>query len=95
MPELWRAGEVRMTFTESGPWAAKDAAEAWCANHGISVGFMQGQAPRGLLYGDFLISKWRNMSKREIAVLDGRMTGDMRNGPVVVEMYDKKVGPRQ
>jgi len=53
---------------------------------------MQGPSPRGLLRGSFDISKWRNMSKREISQLDGRMTGDMKNGPVFVEIYDKKEG---
>jgi hypothetical protein len=48
------------------------------------VGQMQGTFPRGLLFGDYLISKWRGMNKAEISALHGVMDGDMRNGPVTV-----------
>ena len=81
-----------ITFAYTEEFEACRQAEAWCADRGISVGRMQGPSPRGLLRGSFDISKWRNMSKREISQLDGRMTGDMKNGPVFVEIYDKKEG---
>lgn len=62
------------------------AAEDWCRTNGVSVGCGEKGKPRGLLRGDFAISKWRNMNASEIAALDGRMTGDMRDGPVIIEM---------
>lgn len=37
--------------------------------------------------GDVLIAKYRNLTPRERAMLDGQMTGDMRNGPVVIEIF--------
>ena len=79
---------IRETFNQAGDFAASRAAEAWCEARGISVGRTERGRPRGLLYGDFDISKWHNMSKAEIAALDGLMTGDMRNGPVHIEIKE-------
>ena len=64
------------------------AAERWCKDNCISYGSPQVMAPRGLLRGDFCISKWRNLSKKEITELDGTMSGDMREGPVTITMRD-------
>lgn len=75
-------------FAITGDFAATRAAEDWCKAHGISVGTMQRGAPRGLLVGDFDISKWRNMNRREIAALHGQLIGDGRNGPVRVQLFD-------
>lgn len=46
--------------------------------------------PVAVLKGDWSIAKWKNLSKKEIDVLDGRVYGDFRNGPVTVEL---KVAP--
>lgn len=77
---------MRIVFEQQGTFAAMYAAEEWCRSNGISVGCGEKGKPRGLLLGDFAISKWRNMNASEIAALDGRMTGDMRDGPVIIEM---------
>ena len=61
-----------------------EEAEKWLADRGFSVGRMQGKDPRGILYGDFDIQKWRNLSAEQRCFLDGWMVGDMRNGPVLV-----------
>ena len=81
-------------FNQSGDFRACDAAVQWCRDHGISVGSMQRGSPRGLLYGDYSIAKWRNLDSEEQADLDGVMTGDMRNGPVKVTLYNKKAGAK-
>lgn len=83
-------GRTVVTFTQEegdDTFAAMYAAEKWCANHGISVGRSCGQGyPRGLLYGDYDIAKWRNLTGEHRASLDGRMTGNMRGGPVTVDL---------
>lgn len=61
-------------------------AERWCEERGIAVGAMEHGQPRGLLLGPYLISKWRNLSGPERRTLDGTMTGDMRHGPVAIEL---------
>ena len=81
--------DVRLVFDSAGTFEACSAAEAWCAANGYSVGRAQAHSPRGILRGDFDIQKWRNLRRRERDALDGVMTGDMRNGPVFVE-----IGPR-
>lgn len=80
---------ITETFTQTGTFAAMYAAEAWCAERGISVGSSERGSPRGLLYGDITIAKWRNLDKHERAELDGEMTGDMRNGPVRISIRER------
>ncbi len=79
--------ESSCSFTQIGEFAAVRAAEAWCEVRGISVGSMERDSPRGLLYGDYAIAKWRNLTAGERFELDGTMVGDMRRGPVKVELW--------
>jgi hypothetical protein len=79
---------MRKVFDGSGDFVAVRAAEAWCATNGLSVGRMQRGDPRGLLRGDYDIQKWRNLNAAERRALSGTMTGDMRNGPVIVELKE-------
>jgi hypothetical protein len=75
---------LTIVFDQTEDFEACRAAEKWCGERGISVGEMQGPAPRGLLVGDFWIAKWRNLNDAEKRALNGRMTGDMRHGPVTI-----------
>jgi hypothetical protein len=79
---------LSMVFADEGDFAACNAAEVYLEARGFSVGIMQGAAPRGILFGEYLISKWRNMNSREIGALHGIMTGPMRNGPVKITIYN-------
>lgn len=83
--------KFRTTFDDAGDFNACNAAERWCEARGIAVGWMQGPDPRGLLMGDYTISKWRNLNARERRGLDGTMTGDMRSGPVTVTLNGAEV----
>ncbi|MBN9078550.1 MAG: hypothetical protein BGN87_00295 [Rhizobiales bacterium 65-79] len=78
----------RLTFSDAGDFAAERRAVAFLEERGFSVGRMQHREPRGILLGNFDIQKWHNLSAADRAGLHGVMTGDMRNGPVVVEMFD-------
>jgi len=78
--------EIKVVFLQTGDFQAMHSAQDWCKERGISVGHMERGSPRGLLRGDFDIAKWRNLSPSERYALDGRMTGDMRNGPVVINI---------
>lgn len=75
-----------MIFTQPGDFAACRAAEAWLTRRGFSVGHMQAHHPRGILLGDYNIQKWRNLSAADRLALHALMTGDMRNGPVYLEL---------
>ena len=80
---------MKITFPQIGEFRACCLAEEWCEERGISVGRMQGGDPRGLMRGDFDIQKWRNLNDNERAALHGKMTGNMREGPVIIEMFDE------
>lgn len=82
-------GRVIAVFGESNEFAACRAAEAWCESQGISVGPSQADGPRGLLWGDFQIAKWRNLTPAERKACHGLMTGNMRHGPVTVTVKRK------
>jgi len=83
---------VRIEFDQKGTWQAKEAAEAWCRENGISVGQSSADGPSGLLFGEYdWIAKWRNMTPKEQADLHGTMDGDFREGPVIVTLKDSAV----
>lgn len=77
-----------IVFDQKGTFQAMYAAEKWCKENGVSYGNSQACAPTGLLRGHFNISKWRNLNKQERAALDGTMTGEMREGPVTIQIKD-------
>lgn len=74
-------------FDRTGDFEAFRDAESWLKENGYSWGSMQGDAPIGVMRGDYDIAKWRNLSTREINALDGTITGDKRNGPVTVTIF--------
>lgn len=75
------------TFHEQGDFAAQAAAKRWLHERGYNVGPSERDSPRAIMRGDVLISKWRYLSPHERKTLDGIMRGDMRNGPVTVEIF--------
>jgi hypothetical protein len=77
----------QIVFRDDRTFKAYHAACRWCNENGFSTGSMCGHQPIGILRGDAIIAKWRNLSQKEISVLDGKMTGDMRNGPVTVTIF--------
>jgi hypothetical protein len=87
---------IRKVFEQKGDFKAMWAAEQWCKENGITVGLSCGPDPRGLMYGTgFLIMKWSNLSNSDEKKLHGRMTGDMRNGPVTIEIREKAAADEQ
>lgn len=79
-------GTVRQEAGDE-PFTAYKAAEAWCAEQGLSVGPMSGRSsPIGLMRGQYAIAKWRNLTEQERRELDGRLTGDFRAGPIALDV---------
>lgn len=72
----------------SGDFAACHTAEWFLESWGFCVGHAQRGAPRGILFGDYDIQKWRNLNQAHREALHGTMTGDMRNGPVIVTIFE-------
>lgn len=83
---------MRIEFEKPGTFEAMHAAEAWCAANGLSVGQSCATGPTGLLFGKYdWIAKWRNLTPQERADLHGTMSGDFREGPVIIELKDEAV----
>ncbi len=82
---------MRVEFKDAGDFAAVRAAEDWCAKYGLAVGAMERGKPRGILFGDYDIAKWHNLRQADKDALHGTMTGDMRNGPVLVVVDEHAV----
>jgi hypothetical protein len=71
-------------FSDEGPFAALNAARAYLQEEGYSVGSPCNTDPIGVKRGQWDIAKWRNLSSRDKALLDGRLEGNFRNGPVTL-----------
>ena len=71
----------------AGDFSDFDAAMEHLESCGFSVGSMQRDDPIGIMFGDFCIAKWRNLSLKDRGELHGTITGDKRNGPVVVTLW--------
>lgn len=76
------------TFSQTGPFTAVTAAEEYLRKRGFTVGQMQGDAPRGIRLGDCNIPKWRSLTTSDIRALHGAITGNSRNGPITVDLFD-------
>lgn len=87
---------MRIEFKKPGTFQSLYAAEAWCLEKGISVGQSCATGPTGLLFGKYTwIAKWRNLTAKERAELHGTMSGDFREGPVIVALKDDAVMAHQ
>lgn len=75
-----------VVFNQQGTFEALYAAWAWCTANGISYGSTDITNTIGLLYGDYHIAKWKNLTKAERLACDGTMTGDFRHGPVTIRI---------
>lgn len=83
---------MRIEFNQTGTFQSMYAAEAWCRENGISVGQSSATRPSGLLFRKFdWIAKWHNLTPKERADLHGTMSGDFREGPVVINLKDEAV----
>ncbi len=76
------------TFAQTGDFEANTAAEHFLEQAGFSVGTMQRGDPRGIMFGDCVISKWRNLHHLEKQAMHGQMTGNMREGPITVTIFE-------
>lgn len=88
-PELVN-GKIVVTFSGGDTFEAMYAAEAWCRERDISYGSWQRGFPAGLLYGDFTIAKWRNLTPKEQSECHGTMRGDGRNGPITISIKPRR-----
>ena len=79
---------MTITFDQKGTFSAINAAQLFCAEKGYSCGSLCGQDPVALIRGkDILVAKWKNLTGKEKAFVDGLITSpDFREGPVTVKL---------
>lgn len=65
---------------------SRELAEKALRDAGFSLGINQRDDPRGILFGDIAIAKWRNMSTAEKDRLDGVYQRAYLGGPVEITM---------
>lgn len=56
-------------------FGAQHAAEAWLQARGFSFGSSQCDGPQAVFFGEFHVSKWRNLSPAEKCAAHGLMDG--------------------
>lgn len=71
-------------FNEHGHFKALEACERWLYERGYSYSSASKCCPVAVLKGRYDIAKWKNLSRAEIHMLDGQITGDIRKGPLTL-----------
>jgi len=76
-------------FDRKGTFNAYHDACKWLDDNGYSYGPTCAMKPVAIYKGDFNVAKWKNLSQKDINEIDGKMMGEMREGPVHIHIYDK------
>lgn len=76
----------RHIFSSPDTFGALYAAQKWCKENGYSYGSTCRTGYVGIMHGDVLIAKWHNLTQRERSECDGIMSGNFRDGPVIIEI---------
>ncbi len=76
-PESWRR-----------VFPSRADAEAYLAERGFSVGRMQSDQPRGVMFGKWDVRKWRDLSRADRGQLHGVMSG-IESGAAIVSIYSQ------
>jgi hypothetical protein len=80
---------MKKKFENERTFEAYNDACKWLKENGYSYGSMCSPAPTAIVKGNYYIAKWRNLTTKERNEVDGTITGDFRNGPVTVEVYER------
>ena len=75
-----------IVFDREGVFEATNDAEAFLASAGFAIGPSQRGAPRAVMFGNYTVSKWRNLNHDERRETHGTLTGDARNGPLTFRL---------
>lgn len=80
---------MQKTFKANGTFQSYYDAVQWLEDNGYSHGSMCGDKPMGIMKGDWSISKWKNLTNKQIKELDGTMTSsDFREGDVIINIKE-------
>lgn len=77
---------MSVMFNNAGQFAALREATALLVKAGFSVGPTQRGAPAAVMFGDYLIAKWKNLNGLQRRETHATLTGDNRNGPLTIRL---------
>jgi hypothetical protein len=85
-----------ITFAGDGtPHSATVEAQSWLETNGYSFGSSSVDGPAGVVKGtNIYIAKWRNMTKKERALMDGHLYTS-RESPARLIINQSPVAPHQ
>lgn len=90
-PQSPRAAQAAVIKSFDGrlneDFSALEQAQFWLNARDFSFGSPCVGSPIGVMFGRWIVAKWRNLTSREIAGLHGEISGDFRTGPVTVAIY--------
>lgn len=79
-------GLFGIVFDRAGDFAAMDDARNLLKSAGFSLGPSQRGAPIACMFGDYAVSKWKNLNHDERRETHGTLTGDGREGPLTFRL---------
>lgn len=68
------------------PFEALESATRLLKSAGFSAGSGCAGQPTAIMFGDYMVAKWKNLTWAEREAVHGVMTGDRRNGPLAIEL---------
>src|SRR3546814_5739015 len=77
-----------LSYNDVGTFAAYNRMVREIGAAGFAIGASQVGSPVGLMFGHYIVSKWRNLNQQQRAELHGIVEGDRRTGPLLVTIYD-------
>lgn len=75
-----------IVFAQTGTFAATNAAESALKACGFAIGPQQRGAPRAVMFGNYSVSKWKNLGAHERRETHATLTGDGRGGPLTFRL---------
>src|SRR3546814_9164665 len=70
-----------LSYNDVGTFAAYNRMVREIGAAGFAIGASQVGSPVGLMFGHYIVSKWRNLNQQQRAELHGIVEGDRRTGP--------------
>ena len=84
-------------FTQEGTFEAYRTAVHWLEEKGFDVGSMSSPLPTAVMYGDYdnydLPWKMKNFTASQKKQVHGLISGNFREGPVLVTLYGNHPTP--
>lgn len=76
-------------FHGAGTFAARDAADRFARAAGFTIGQSCAGQPTCLMFGDYdWVAKWKNLRPAERTGCHAVMSGDQRNGPLMIKLTE-------